>query len=706
MSGQPNRNPTDPAKFRQQYLANLALEANINDKNLQANMIYKKTGEVPSQMTDNRTTAEKLADIERLKIDVRGELSEITDGANANAIVQAIDPFQLEFLAQHIKEIVADIKPKYKYGIPVGIFENYLDAYMQRAVNTNEVNYGLQQAAGDNILLGIQQIMGNMINPQAIVFLSQQIAQAHQGGMINNALLVALQRDLVQMANIIPDQQFFQALQNNIDANVQYHIQQQVNNALQNVPTIQQVTDLQRQLQQAMTNNDRARAQQVADALHEILQLQPMVVQTMAQIKAELLGELDVRQGMTDDIKDEILQELRLAGIENKRTLNSVQRDLESSLQNFTRDQIAGAVENLIQKLNELRGNGEKLTAPIVKAVVKDAIAESLAEHARASPSPSPAANPFRMLTETSPDTTAAEYAKDVKQFRKPRDTPIYVPAGARDLSDDLRGEFTPSQAKKQERHTPITEHLINELDKHVTNYFTSHRTRKIYINKMASIFPQNINRELRIPVDSEDNNILDAAIRRINAKVTELTKGGGAKKGGRGLHRMHGRGLSNVTVGIMPTQKYVPFGRYFIDHHRINDDIISLRRGNGVNIFGLPVRRVTKDLGEVVRTILKNGHPSYNQIDKLTKEEKDYLYKVAKSSNLLDRLHIPSPTKEEDDQDINQFEILKGELLCGNDGNETIKKFKVLVMRMMNKGLLPKGQAKEILLDLATMGY
>ena len=42
MSGQPNRNPTDPSKFRQQYLANLALEANINDKNLQANMIYKK----------------------------------------------------------------------------------------------------------------------------------------------------------------------------------------------------------------------------------------------------------------------------------------------------------------------------------------------------------------------------------------------------------------------------------------------------------------------------------------------------------------------------------------------------------------------------------------------------------------------------------------------------------------------------------------
>ena len=321
MSGQPNRNPTDPSKFRQQYLANLALEANINDKNLQANMIYKKTGEVPSQMTDNRTTAKKLEDIERLKIDVRSELSEIADGDNANAIVQNLNPQQLQFLAQHIKEIVADIKPKYKYGVPADIFNDYLNAYILRAQQTNEVNNGLQQAAGANILLGIQQILGNMINPQVILNLSQQIALAHQGGMINTALLTALQRDLGLMAQMIPNQQFFQALGNQVDANVQYHIQQQLNNALQDMPTIQQVTDLQRQLQQAMANNDAARAQQVADAMHQILQLQPVVVQTMAQIRAELMGEIHAvrQQGMTEEIKEEILTELRLLGIENKQ---------------------------------------------------------------------------------------------------------------------------------------------------------------------------------------------------------------------------------------------------------------------------------------------------------------------------------------------------------------------------------------------------
>ena len=140
MSGQPNRNPTDSAKFRQQYLANLILEANINDKNLQANKIFQKTGQIP-QMTDTRTTAEKLADVERLKIDVRSELNEITDGENANSIVQQLNAIQLAFLAQHIKEIIADVKPKYKLGIPADIFSDYLDAYMRRAAQTNEVNF-------------------------------------------------------------------------------------------------------------------------------------------------------------------------------------------------------------------------------------------------------------------------------------------------------------------------------------------------------------------------------------------------------------------------------------------------------------------------------------------------------------------------------------------------------------------------------------
>ena len=102
MSGYPLNFPTDAAKLRQNYLANLSLQANINDMNLQANKIYKKTGQTPTQPTDNRTTAEKLGDIERLKIDVRGELSKIADGTQAAEIAQQLNPDELQFLAHKL----------------------------------------------------------------------------------------------------------------------------------------------------------------------------------------------------------------------------------------------------------------------------------------------------------------------------------------------------------------------------------------------------------------------------------------------------------------------------------------------------------------------------------------------------------------------------------------------------------------------------
>ena len=666
MSGQPNRNPTDPAKFRQQYMANLALEANINDKNLQANKIYKKTGQV-AEMTDNRTTAEKLADVERLKIDVRSELSEIADGEQANAIVQEIHPLELEFLAQHIKEIVADIKPKYKYGVTAAIFIPYLDAYMRRANETNEVNYGLQQAAGADILLNIQQILGTMINRQQLDALSQQVQAAHHQGFINTNILTQLQRDTAQLQHIIPDQGFFTHLATQQDIVTKQMVQQELNQALQNMPTNQQLIDLQRQLNVAITSGDRARANQIANALHQILAVNPVLVEQMQQIRREVLGQIvDLRNditGLTEDLKADIIQELQYLGLTNEKLIKEVITKMQNALKQSTEDEIARVGADLIARLNEIRDRGDTLTQKVVKECVKDSIAETLAEQAESSSSPAP--NPFRLLSPSlSPSEHEAQYQRDIRNFRQPRRPPQRVSPFS-DIMNEQTFGLPPAALSSSPAEASKPKHSLS--------------------------------------------------------KIPRPTGGGGGGKStvkgghGSGLHRMSGRGLSkkpNVVLqtdfsqGIMPTQKYVPFGRYFIDHHRINDDVISLRRGNGVNIVGLPVRRVSKDLGEVVRTIIKQDHPSYNQINKLTKEEKDYLHKLAKSSNLLHRLHIPSPTKEEDDQDINQFEILKGELLCGNDGNETIKRFKVLVMRMMNKGLLPKGQAKDILIELATLGY
>jgi hypothetical protein len=161
-----------------------------------------------------------------------------------------------------------------------------------------------------------------------------------------------------------------------------------------------------------------------------------------------------------------------------------------------------------------------------------------------------------------------------------------------------------------------------------------------------------------------------------------------------------------DYSTGIVAKNNYIPFGRLFADVHKLNDNIVRLRTKEGRGVPPFPNQRVSSGLGAVIRTIANNKAPSFDDMSKLSNDEKAYLHKLAKYGHLLDRLSIPSPSKEEDDKDVHQFEVMKGEILSGNDNMEYIRKFKLLLTKMVNKDLLPRGQAKEILIELASLGY
>ena len=79
MSGYPLKSVYDATKKRQKYIQELALRAKLDDVNLQANKLYKRTG-VISALPDNRTTTEKLADLYRLRIEIFSKLSPVMSG--------------------------------------------------------------------------------------------------------------------------------------------------------------------------------------------------------------------------------------------------------------------------------------------------------------------------------------------------------------------------------------------------------------------------------------------------------------------------------------------------------------------------------------------------------------------------------------------------------------------------------------------------
>jgi hypothetical protein len=142
-----------------------------------------------------------------------------------------------------------------------------------------------------------------------------------------------------------------------------------------------------------------------------------------------------------------------------------------------------------------------------------------------------------------------------------------------------------------------------------------------------------------------------------------------------------------------------LPFGKYFLNEHKIKDDIVAVYNEKGRNHPHMPTKRVSKSLGKVLRHIAGGGNPSYDDLHRLSEEDRSHL------SDLVRKCKVDVDVPE-GDNDLEQFDIMQGEIGAGNDSPELIKKFKVLILKLMNRGRLPKGQAREILADLVALGF
>jgi len=158
---------------------------------------------------------------------------------------------------------------------------------------------------------------------------------------------------------------------------------------------------------------------------------------------------------------------------------------------------------------------------------------------------------------------------------------------------------------------------------------------------------------------------------------------------------------------GIMESPRFVKFGRYLVNNHKLNnDDIFALKHPSGGTIQEFPSVRLSKHLSNVIKKMVGGGVPSYNDLNGLSEPEKVYLHKVAKRSNIVDKFSIPAPDKDQQEKDIHEFEVLKGEIMAGNDSKELIKKFKLHLMKLSKMGALPKREVSEVMEELIQMGY
>ena len=679
MSGQPYRYFTDPTKYRTEFMEALGLRADLDTMNFDANKTYKETGQLPavSQLKDTRTTDQVLMDYEKLKIDIIQSVAKISSPQFGQLVVQRLidsplnsDNKFLIFTAQRIVDIVDNIKKLYRYGIKGD--ENDAEQF---------VNF-VASMYNDK----------NQIAAQTKTFMNRQGIRSMSGASsIFSTLyeyLTKLGSNLLTMNNKVHlYQTFFAGLVYNSES-------KKLDSLLLSIISILgEITSYIVSLKQAIPSSG-AESTAIEQLLLQMAQgkdftQQASNIQKFGE-KGKTRGSVLARdyaapeEDYESDIEEFLFKYLDflntslpsvgiLISIDNQ--VNTFWRQADGVFSRVINKESWNGIYDLITK--DSQGNNDysqvdkKLSGFIDACISNFSILEETLLNLDNALQPNREwdESSIKLLIKLKNQHNIRQEAQNVSEsFKRFGDLPVYT---------------APSYGTGEDEPTP----------------YARQQTSSSSSSSSAS--------STRDPILDELDEIL---------KPEEKKEGSGIKKR-RG--RPMGRGIAKpvsykesvkahavLDKGIMETPRFLKFGKYLVNNHRLhNEDIFALKRPSGGNIVEIPSIKVSKSLGGVIKKMLGGAIPTYSDISKLSEPEKAYLHKISQKSNILDKFDIPAPAKDNMEKDIHQFEVMRGEIMAGNDSKELLKKFKLHILKLSKSGTLPKREVQEILEDLLELG-
>lgn len=595
MSGQPYRYASDPEKFRAEYMGTLDLQADINQMNHDANRTYIETGQLPAVSTikDNRTTAEILADSEKLKADLRKEFSVLGDPNFIQNVIQGVEssPYNVDgsffiFVAQRSPEIAKNLQKLYKYKIKgdtddVRNFVSFMeDMYAKTKGQTQSVKSYFNRPVGASNLVGMTE--GDLDEIKKLM------------DEVSRKLLLKAQKDNIPVGPA---------------AAGQMGIKQQI---------------------QAIAN--------LINDFKRFFSTQAFQLFSTAFLDAntELVALLNSEPGL-------------------RETFNDAYTMYSELIEEFPK---ADLLRTLINRLDRSIANADMRLSQEILTQIQGQLSSGLLI-GRLTPLLAGLEREIRRVANTGAAAATG-----------PLPAPPAVPAG-RGMKKTVKGK---GQALSKEV-TPIEPNIeqLKELD----------------------AFPKR-----KAPAKP---SMLDI----IYSRNPELVKQVQSRMKGKGVYRESVQRNYDPTQGIEPSPRFVKFGKYLINNHKLmNEDVLALKRPSGGNISEFPSQRISKPLSHVIRKMVGGEIPTFNELEKLSEPERIYLHKITKKANIMDKFSIPTPTKDQDEKDIHKFEVMKGQILSGNDSKELIRDFKVHLLKLSRNGTLPKKEVAEILEELVELGF
>ncbi|NBP02410.1 MAG: hypothetical protein EBU90_20295, partial [Proteobacteria bacterium] len=306
------------------------------------------------------------------------------------------------------------------------------------------------------------------------------------------------------------------------------------------------------------------------------------------------------------------------------------------------------------------------------------------------------------------------EETKDYLEFkrstRKPKPTikpPPKPPKPQKIEEEELSTDLVPLGEKVPREYSVFFYKLPREPTKAESRYVDNIMNN--YESRLAEKYRDDFLREVKITKDMDNDLKYELWSTWLNKKgidpievrgnvLKQVIEGkkyitaSGIKK----ARKIKGRGLSYT-----PHKKYSEFGKYVIHLPSLKKNIINLKYPSLASIPQIKQQLVNKDLRDFIEDALENGDINKVLYEKLKTEDKKLFNKLCKMAGIDDSLKLDRGYDSEDDEEVKRFELVKGELIAGNDAPEIIHEMKSLLLKFMSEGKIPKNQAHDLLVHI-----
>ena len=639
MSGQPLQKPSDAAKYRAAYLSTLASQARNDAVNLNANSVYKETKQ-PSAPPDTRSTTEKLADVEKLKVELLGDLLKIADGQTSQAIITSLEANEVQYLAQNMPLIINDLKSQYAKGISKVIFLNYLRKSINQSVLSTSIALGVRDIAGDGLVSDVAQLISQAPLPQQWDLLMEAMRSS---GRTEGIRAIAQCRDFfLNMGGLNEKLKAF-------PAPLLPPIMYALNQAFRNVPTRYEIDGYLSQVRlggQAQVNAMMLISQTFREAVETMNDMLPAVDAEMTRATAVLMGRRE--RGGENFVPEYNQPNNNYYGAPSSRMSGA-----EGNGFSYGGNSNTGGYD-----VPAMGGGGYRPSSSSGEAV--------------APPSFSALGEP--LLPRAMRDIT--DMFQSVDDFNDYQPEEIY--AWYKSL---------PRQIAGRDKASWVDEVRLN--------------SRSTWRTLMSALTP-----------------LIEAILeQRGGGAPVAVAEKEGASSEGFGLRRfrkVRGSGLRKSPtpkidgVNKTPVVKYnwTGMGDKLIHKGKLEEGILSMRHPSGRAVVGLPVQHISANFGRVMKKIVGGELPSYDDVEILTEDEKEKLQRVGKAAALQgSAIGAVIPKKSKEQQELLEFDILRGEVLAGNDNKGMLKRFKLLLIKFGDEGKLPPREVRDVLMTLAAQG-